>query len=88
MIRDQHDVAQREANTAHSAFEAVPPEAEQRVAEIQSRLQQAELARSLLNDALKAARKQIEEMSLDLREAQLEQNRVRSILEGMGIHLA
>jgi chromosome segregation ATPase len=93
-LREQHDAARQRADAAQgqpaisrTSVESVPAETEQRLAEVQSRLQQVETARSVLNDALKAARKQIEAMTIDLDEARLEQNRVRSILDGMGIHL-
>jgi len=45
------------------------------------------MAKSVLNDALKAARAQIENLNTELDEARLEQNRVRATLDGMGIHL-
>jgi hypothetical protein len=66
---------------------AGPESAGPKLAEVQTQLQQAEVARSLLVDALKVAQKQIEELSVDLDEARLEQQRVRAILDGMGIHL-
>jgi hypothetical protein len=81
------EASQRQVPAARPPEEPRPVEAEQRFAEIQSRLQQAESARTVLNDALKAARKQIEDLSVNLDEARLEQHRVRSILDGMGIHL-
>jgi hypothetical protein len=41
----------------------------------------------MLNDALKAARGQIEALNNELREVRLEQKRVRSTLDNLGIHL-
>jgi chromosome segregation ATPase len=93
-LREQHAAASQAVEAARDQATAAPPavapapaETEQRLAEIQSRLQHAETARSVLNDALKSARKQIEDLSAKLDDARLEQDRVRSILDGMGIHL-
>ena len=97
-LREQYDAARRAAElrrepaaAPRAALGPFPTEGgagpEPGLAEIQSRLQQAEIARSVLNDALKTARKEIHALSTDLDEARLEQDRIRLILDGLGIHL-
>jgi chromosome segregation ATPase len=74
---------QAETTTASPA----PTNGSKREAELESQLQNAETSRSVLIDALKVAQKQVHDLTVELNESLAEQNRVRSILNGMGIHL-
>jgi chromosome segregation ATPase len=88
-LRTKQGTAYQTAETTKAPAADLDPsvEIEQGLADHRLRLQQAEQARSVLNDALKAARNELEAMSTKLYESQLEQKRIRSILVGMGIHL-
>ncbi len=90
-LRDEFETARDQAQVplteTSAAFVPADSDLKQALAEALVELQAAEAARSVMIDALKVAQKQVQDLTYELAEALSEQKRVRSMLNGLGIHV-